>query len=75
MLLLGIGFVVFYVAAVGVLAFLKLARPSSVPISWSEVFYGPAITAVSSFVLFLIVFCIDHLIRAFRRGRSSRPGI
>jgi len=60
-----ITFAVLYVVLVGAFALWKASSmPQSDRLSWAEVFYGPAITILSSFLLFLGAIGIEHLIKS-----------
>jgi len=61
--ILGFALPVVYVVMVAGLALWKAtSMPQSDRLSWAEVVYGPAITIVSYFLLFLAGIGIDHLI-------------
>lgn len=61
---MGITFAMLYVVVVGVLAVVKVAlKLPSDRLPWTEVIYGPAITVISCFLLFLGAIGIEHLIR------------
>jgi hypothetical protein len=66
--LLAIVFAACYVVFVVAFATAKFAFTLSV--SWAEVFYGPAITALSMGLLFALGIWIERRLR----GRRSRPG-
>jgi hypothetical protein len=55
--LVGLGSAVAYLAIVGAFALLKVTIPPFVldPITWAELIYGPAIAAIPTFVLILVV--------------------
>jgi hypothetical protein len=60
---------ILYVVGVGILALLKAtSKSASDRLPWAEVVYGPAITVISCFLLFLGAAGIERLIRA-RKGR------
>lgn len=59
----GITFAVLYVVLVGAFALWKASSmPQSDRVSWAEALYGPAITILSGFLLFLGAVGIEHLI-------------
>lgn len=67
---MGITLAILYILAVGVLALLKAAsEPPSDRLPWAEVIYGPAITVISCFLLFVGAIGIENLIKS---GKGSR---
>jgi hypothetical protein len=67
--IMGITLAILNVVGVGVLALWKATSMSaSDRLPWAEVVYGPAITVISCFLLFLIAAGIERLIGA-RKGR------
>jgi hypothetical protein len=61
----GISFAALYVVLVGIFALWKASSmPQSNRLSWAEVLYGPAITILSCFLLFLGAVGIEHLIKS-----------
>ena len=66
---MGIAFAILYVVVVVGLALCKAAsKPPTDRLPWAEVIYGPAITVISCFLLFLGAIGIEHLVRV-RKGR------
>jgi hypothetical protein len=69
---LGFAFATFYVAFVGILALLKVTMPAVIPVTWSEVIYGPALSVVSSYALITVGIWIEDRIRIERARRSEQ---
>ena len=52
-----------YIALASVFAILKTLGDTPPSLTWPEVFYGPAITAGSCFLLLVLAYRIEHWIR------------
>jgi uncharacterized protein (DUF302 family) len=68
-----IAFIALYLVAVAVFAALKAATTFCTTMTWPEVIYGPAITVISSFLLFYVAFRIECRIRDRGLPRCGIP--